>query len=232
MFGKLNYMEPQNQNPIFKDDLKDPKHFWLWLVVLVLLAVGASGYFAWRKYRTVDEPVNPDKSDNNYSSSEVEKWQTYRNEEYGFEFKYPLKVVNVDKNVTSLIKGNEIESYEIELPEVFWSDTVKLGLSFSVYTDNDFIAYNWDQGWVFYDDLTNQWYTTNNIKISFDLTKSYPKTEIYNPVGTTNTLDQKNIYENFGFGDAGAGVSYYLIHQPEQNIIVVFSQSQEALIWE
>jgi len=47
------------------------------LVILVILAGG--GIFAWRYFGALEE-----------IGDKTTDWQTYRNEEYGFEFKYPI----------------------------------------------------------------------------------------------------------------------------------------------
>ena len=77
----------------FKEQLheespKDPKHFSLWLALVVLVVVGAGGVAAYDNLKNdTNEQEELDSSDP--VSSEVEGWQTYRNEEFGFEVRYP-----------------------------------------------------------------------------------------------------------------------------------------------
>ncbi len=52
------------------------------LIVVVLVAIGAVGYFVARN----GQPPPPASSP---SSTDTTSWKTYRNEQYGFEFKYP-----------------------------------------------------------------------------------------------------------------------------------------------
>ncbi len=58
------------------------------LIILIVLAVG--GYFAWQYFGAPEEKVKDETAD----------WETYRNSEYGFTFKYPEKEeILVEHNV-------------------------------------------------------------------------------------------------------------------------------------
>lgn len=107
-------MEPLNQEPsknqpvIFTSDKKQsfnaepktPKHFGLILGLLILLlAVGAFAY-----YTVIKEPATDNPQD--VVADETKDWKTYRNEEYGFEFKYPENFIIDQKRM--LIAPNTI----------------------------------------------------------------------------------------------------------------------------
>lgn len=58
---------------------------WLPLIIVVLAIAGLAIYFNWPKEKQFPEIVVPQSE-----TPEIpEDWKTYRNEEYGFEFRYP-----------------------------------------------------------------------------------------------------------------------------------------------
>src|SRR3989344_3832370 len=85
----------------FKEQLheehpKDPKHFPLWLVLLILLGVGASAYFGYFKTaRPVIDTMN---------------WITFRSDALGLEFKHPRNIVITEQlgELTFTIEDDKI----------------------------------------------------------------------------------------------------------------------------
>lgn len=85
--------QPKNQTPMSggissRQDsppspppVESPRQRYLIAAVLILIAF-TLGYWVWRNQISTPHPTLPE-------GEGVENWQTYRNEEYGFEFKYP-----------------------------------------------------------------------------------------------------------------------------------------------
>ncbi len=46
------------------------------------------------------------------SSSDLQNWKTYKNEKYGFEFKYPEDLINAQEDLQKSIHGNDYYSIE------------------------------------------------------------------------------------------------------------------------
>ena len=59
----------------------------IWVVVVLIIVVVGIGIFAWQYFGVPTEKVK----------DETAKWQTYRNEEYDFEVKYPEKWPNPEE---------------------------------------------------------------------------------------------------------------------------------------
>jgi len=77
----------------------------IWLVVLVVVVAAIAGYFVFKNSGTpkTDQPQNENQVT---ATNETADWQTYRNEKYGFEFKYPNKVEDYDF-VVRIISNNK-----------------------------------------------------------------------------------------------------------------------------
>ena len=69
------------------------------VVIVVVVLAGIGGYFVWQEYQPApleEQPANGEEPDNGDGttngeepSDETSEWQTYRNEDYHFEVKYP-----------------------------------------------------------------------------------------------------------------------------------------------
>ena len=62
-----------------KEDIMINNGFSKILVLIILIILIGGGYFGWQYFGAPKEEVKDETAD----------WKTYRNEEYGFEFKYP-----------------------------------------------------------------------------------------------------------------------------------------------
>lgn len=84
-------------------------------VILVLTAVGAGFWVFENKEKNINKEVSQketatQENDQEQNKFEIEKidisnWQTYRNEEYGFEFKYPIKWIKKEDGIKSTSGG-------------------------------------------------------------------------------------------------------------------------------
>src|SRR3989344_4768767 len=91
-------LTPQSQNSILSqghDHGPRSGHELLsWIVIIIVSVVGAyflNGYVSRLSEKGLEPPpvVNESAIDNSQSTIDTAGWQTYRNERYGFEFKYP-----------------------------------------------------------------------------------------------------------------------------------------------
>ena len=96
------------------------------IIFIGLSIVVAVLVFGWSVFVKVDEPVSvmvvdngnggvvvDDVDDNNISEIDVSNWKTYQNEEYGFEFKYPLEYTLKESSVDYiLLRRTEDEKNE------------------------------------------------------------------------------------------------------------------------
>ena len=112
--NKPNASLPEIPTPIHH------RHFpkFIALVVLLLLlggtAIGSVWY--WQNTRIADEPIPAFTP--RIVSDDIANWKTYRNEQYGFEFKYPSTLDSIVTNVTS--GSNFYERYvsiDVDTPE-------------------------------------------------------------------------------------------------------------------
>ena len=63
------------------------------LTVLIVVIVGVAGYFAFvKKSDQASAPTQPNNQPTPALQDEIASWETYRNEKYGFELKYPSEL--------------------------------------------------------------------------------------------------------------------------------------------
>ncbi|MFZ2970195.1 MAG: hypothetical protein WA063_03550, partial [Minisyncoccia bacterium] len=147
---------------------------------------------------------------------ETADWQTYRNEEYEFEFKYPsyAAITTKDKNISlNLNFGSELKdaanSWSVNIAEI-----------------KNYGVYSYDDGYIIYDIINNKWYTTNQFTLGkFDANKA-EKIEEYSPEIVAKTYDGNSVFgKDFYYYDVGYGSLWYPIIYKDKNLIIEFSRS-------
>lgn len=81
------------------------------IVFVIILAVLAGGiYWVWQEGNNKTPPpvIYTDEQ-----VDELNEWQTYRNEEYGFEFKYPASFMSCDEKYKTQIQTSNLEGVKI-----------------------------------------------------------------------------------------------------------------------
>lgn len=78
---------PPEFHPAPIETPKNHRKAWL-LIILGVILVAVNGYFL---FKQLTVPVGPNDPIIKSKQDEFADWKTYRNEEYGFEFKYPQK---------------------------------------------------------------------------------------------------------------------------------------------
>src|SRR3989338_7211756 len=97
------------------------------LIILVVILVGATGYFAFREpiteqIQTTDTasfPGNNTSPQPPLATSETANWKVYRNEKYRFEFTYPptytAKTENNSRN--TIVFGSDQLTFGVFIPD-------------------------------------------------------------------------------------------------------------------
>lgn len=154
-------------------------------------------------------------------SVNTEDWKTYTNSNYPFSFKYPdnIKVELGIVEEQGLVTGKTFQTLNLNYSEPY-SDNYSAFVS--VFSADNLLAYNWDDGWVYFNSQKQTWYSSENVNVGAPPTAPFNPNKIHTPAQLGTTMDKIPIYENYGYGDAGFGVNYYIIPIKSQNVFVVF----------
>jgi len=84
------------------------------VVVILVITIGAIGWmFAKKSQVSVKKEITTKPATQLVSDNEVENWQTYRNKELGFEFKYPtgMMAINNPQQNNIVIENSDQENF-------------------------------------------------------------------------------------------------------------------------
>jgi len=87
----MDQLENQSQQPNIPKKFHLPAWDIILIAVLIIVVVGAGGYIAYQYYYSEPEeqPNNQQQVNQQQITDKTILWQTYRNEEYEFEVRYP-----------------------------------------------------------------------------------------------------------------------------------------------
>lgn len=96
------------------------------IVIIIAVAVLAAGIISWKFAKKTPAPVETKTTvqsvSQNKVTDETADWQTYRNEKYGFEIKYPsnLETIQNSENSISIVQNDvgEMWIYNIDVSDI------------------------------------------------------------------------------------------------------------------
>ena len=84
-------LQPAELAPLQEESLRpQPDKNWIYVLVGLVIAGGAFGYYVWQKGGLFTAlPMPTVSSTPTVTPDPTANWQIYRNDEFGFEFRYP-----------------------------------------------------------------------------------------------------------------------------------------------
>lgn len=116
------------------------------LFVIIILAIGAIGLIGWRgilvfeDIRQISNDITELSQDIHKAEKTTADWKTYRNEEYGYEIKFPSDLVlqkNTGEAYTSFLGKLSGEDYFLEFGYISQNTLNTIGISYCGAHPND-----------------------------------------------------------------------------------------------
>lgn len=175
------------------------------IIIVVLAAIIGGGVFAWQKFGTSKQELKDETAD----------WQTYTNEQYGFEFKYPSNLI-VDTSISS--KGMSFFGDEKELIRLLGkNDLLDFSFIVEVFNGNLDLLKNKINN---YKEQVKQMYT------------QYGLIKEKEPQFSESTIVIGNKPGFIFFDKAGSNAEFFYTSLNDQNVLLIAKYKDEKLIGE
>jgi hypothetical protein len=126
--------------------LTKEKTNWKYIAIIIIITVAITrGVWVWQRVVIEDIDIVPVERINDIKEAEFVDWEIYRNEEYGFEFKYPPYMGNISISSPKLQPDNinfelytesDYEGYEFKLEIIKYSDEYTVRKQWPYYVES------------------------------------------------------------------------------------------------
>ncbi len=209
-------------------------------IVVILIVFVGGGILAYQ-YWSAPKEVKPSEE---IVIDETADWKTYRNEKYGFEFKYPIYMEIIEKDIKN-ISINSVwgpivipaTAFDLNLINPLTDQkATAIDLNSNIHDLEKYQTSNYYFGKIAYDTHNEYWYkienerslTEEDVENTFQGFSEDVKNSYWGiPRVFVKTISEIPVYENFIYGDVGLSTVEYILVNKEKNIILSLVESMD-----